>query len=346
MSEIDWSRVRRFAPEDEPGANLDRVRTIVVTGASRGIGEAVVAKVARPGVRLALVARGAEDLERVAARAREHGAEAHVLAVDLRDLDAGADAAHRILELVGVPDVVVSNAGHSIRRSVQATFGRAHDVARTASINYVGAVAFLLPLIEGMTARRRGQIIVNTSGSARTPLPGWSAYTASKAAMDAWCRAVRPELERQGVAVSVVELPAVRTQMNAPSYGSWLPFLWSPAKAADRIVELMATRAPLSSPFAVRLFAAATALAPVTTARFTGWVTAPPLPRGLARRRGRPETRSGARSGTRALRGEDRPELPADATADASPFPGDTSAGADRPAGPDRSSGSDEPTVP
>ncbi|HZF95969.1 MAG TPA: SDR family NAD(P)-dependent oxidoreductase [Allosphingosinicella sp.] len=192
-----------------------RGKTVLVTGASFGIGEGVARIVAAAGAKVVLVARTAEKLEEVAADIRAEGGEAVVLAADLTDAAAVEALAPRIAALA--PDIVVSNAGKSIRRPLFESLDRFHDVTRTIGVNYLGPVQLLLAAIPGL-ALRKGQIVnVSAANVLLLPAPYWAAYQASKTAMDQWLRAAAPELEARGVAVTSIYLPLVRTRMIAPT---------------------------------------------------------------------------------------------------------------------------------
>ena len=185
-------------------------RLVVITGASRGIGAECARRFARAGARVVLIARSAQALGAVADSIRSAGGEAHVLMLDLRDVQAVSDAARRILADFGAPAVVISNAGHSIHRTLSEYADRGHDVTRTIGVNYLGPEALLRGLLPAM---RGGSVVSVSSVSAVVPAPGGSVYGASKAAMDAWLMAIAPEVA-PAVSVSIVRLPLVRTAMS------------------------------------------------------------------------------------------------------------------------------------
>ncbi len=250
--------------------DVDRARLVVVTGASSGIGEAAARALARDGARVVLVARREAELDRVATGIRAAGGRADVVAVDLRDHEAAAAAARRVLAEVGVPDVVVANAGHSIARGVLDLVDRFDSLERTVDVNYLGAVAFLLPFLPAMVERGTGHVVGVTTVNARIPVPGWSPYVASKAALDAWLRSVGPELRRHGIATSIVEFPLVATPMSAPTYGRSPRFAMTPETAAEWVVRAVRTRRATVAPWWARPAEVATALAPTLSARVVG----------------------------------------------------------------------------
>lgn len=229
-----------------------RGRVVVVTGASRGIGAETARRLALVGARIVLLARDADALEAVARAIRRRGGEAHVIPSDLRDPDAAAAAAERILSEAGTPEVVISNAGHSIRRRLRDYADRPHDVTRTIGVNYVGPVALLQVLLPAMTAAGRGHVISIGSTSIDIPAPGWSVYGASKTAFDAWLRAIAPEVAHDGVAVTSIHLPLVRTAMSAPTYGATAPAMRT-VDAAKVIARAIVSRPRLISPWWSRL---------------------------------------------------------------------------------------------
>ncbi|MFC7405108.1 SDR family NAD(P)-dependent oxidoreductase [Georgenia alba] len=237
-------------------------RLVVVTGASRGIGERLAIRLGSVGARVALLARDAEALEVVAARISARGGLATTFPVDLRDVAAARAAAEAILAAHGTPDVVVSNAGHSIRRRLPEYVDRFHDVRRLMGVNALGPIALALPLLREMTAAGSGHLVSVASAGVDVPSPGFSAYSASKAAFEAWLRAVAPELAAHGVAVTSVHLPLVHTAMSAPTRA----YAHAPGMTADEAASLLCRaiteRPRLISPWWARLGGVLSAAAP------------------------------------------------------------------------------------
>lgn len=165
---------------------------ILVTGATGGVGSEVCLALAARGEHLALTARDEERLAVLADRVRAAGGTASVHPCDLRDQSAVAELAANVLAHHGAPEAVLSLAGHSIHRDLETTFGRPHDLVRLTGTNLLGPASLLLALLEPMCAAGHGRIVAVTSASARIPTPGWAAYGASKAGLDAWLRALRP----------------------------------------------------------------------------------------------------------------------------------------------------------
>lgn len=215
-------------------------RTVMVTGASFGIGEQVARLAGAAGARVIMVARTLEKLEAVAAAIVEGGGTALVVSCDLNNSDAVAQLADGLPALA--PDIFVSNAGKSIRRPILQSLDRFHDVTRTANINFLAPCRLSLAAIPGLI-ERGGQIVnVSALNVLLQPAPGWSAYQASKTAYDQWLRSAAPELRARGMAVTSVYLPLVRTRMIAPtrSYDD-VPAM-RPEVAANHIVAAMLTR--------------------------------------------------------------------------------------------------------
>ncbi|WP_083982229.1 SDR family NAD(P)-dependent oxidoreductase [Actinomadura hibisca] len=194
-----------------------RGRTVLVTGASHGLGAAVAESLGRAGARVLLVARSADRLEEVAGRIREAGGQAHAHPADLCDPAAVEKLAAELLAAHGRIDVLVSNAGKSLRRSVALQTDRFHDFTRTIGVNYLGPVRLVLALLPSM--REHGGHIVNVStiGVRIFPGPRWGAYQASKGAFDVWLRSVAPEIRRDGVRVTTLYMALIYTRMSAPT---------------------------------------------------------------------------------------------------------------------------------
>lgn len=243
-------------------------RTVVVTGASRGVGRAVALRCAGAGAHVVLIARGGPDLEQVATQVRAAGSAATTMTVDLRDTDAATAAGERIVAAHGAPALVVSNAGHSIHRDLTGYTDRFHDVQRLAGVNLLGPIALALPLLAAMRAVGAGQLISVGTVGVGLPGPGWSVYTATKAGFDAWLRSVGPEIVGDGVAVSAIHLPLVATAMSAPTYaGSRMPAM-SADDAASWVCRAAVRRGRLVSPWWARLGAVLTAAAPAASSRW------------------------------------------------------------------------------
>ena len=207
-----------------PRVRLDEARlrsrlsgkTVLITGATFGIGEQVARLAGAAGASLILVARTADKLEAVASDVRAAGGQAIALTADLTRADEVEQLAARIVEL-GPIDIFVSNAGKSIRRSLFESLDRFHDITRTIGVNFLGPSRLALAVIPGLR-ERGGQIINISAANALLPSPPkWAAYQASKCAFDQWLRCAAPELRAVGVAATCIYLPLVRTRMIAPT---------------------------------------------------------------------------------------------------------------------------------
>jgi NAD(P)-dependent dehydrogenase (short-subunit alcohol dehydrogenase family) len=192
-------------------------KTVLVTGASFGIGESLVLELAQSGARLLLVARTEDKLREVKRKVEAAGGRADAFPCDLSDSTAVQSLLEQLLRLPDGIDLVVSNAGKSIRRSVFDSLDRLHDFTRTMNLNYVGPVQLLLGLIPTLAARRGHIINISTGNAVVIPPPRWAAYGASKAAFDHWFRSVGPELNARGIATTSIYLPLVRTRMSEPT---------------------------------------------------------------------------------------------------------------------------------
>jgi short-subunit dehydrogenase len=240
-----------------PPVRLDRVRlagalngkTILITGASSGIGKSLALMLADLPVSLVLVARRADKLREVQAEVARRGVEASIYPADLRNTVELEGLIAYLHSLPGGLDVLVSNAGLSIRRSVFQSLDRFHDVTRTTAINYLAPVQLILAMIP-LLAKSQGQILnVSTVNALLTPVPYWAAYQGSKSALDHWLRAAAPELRAHGIAVASVYLPLVRTPMIEPTPGYRdLPAM-SAEQAAQVIARLFYTRRRVYKPW-------------------------------------------------------------------------------------------------
>ena len=214
-------------------------KKILITGASSGIGLETALKVGEAGGEVLLVSRTREKLEEVARQVEEAGGVAHVHPADLSDLDDIDRLAAEVLEEHGGIDVLINNAGRSIRRSVARSYDRFHDYERTMQLNYFGALKLILAFLPGMRERRTGHIINVSSIGVQTNTPRFSAYVASKAALDAFSRCVAPECVNDNVKFTTVYMPLVRTPMIAPTdiYKAF-PTL-TPEEAAKMLTDAM-----------------------------------------------------------------------------------------------------------
>ena len=236
---------RHLDPELDPSARLaERVagRVVLITGASSGIGRAAALRVAAAGARTVLVARSVDALEALRAEIAEAGGEAHVEPCDLSDFGAIDGLVARVSRRFGAVDVLVNNAGRSIRRSTALSYERFHDFERTIALNYLGAVKLTMGLLPEMRRRRRGHVINVSSIGVQANPPRFSAYVASKAALDAWTRVVASETTGDDVSFTTIHMPLVRTPMIAPTriYDAF-PII-SPEAAAELVCDAIRRR--------------------------------------------------------------------------------------------------------
>ena len=217
-------------------------KIILITGASSGIGKTSALRLAGAGAHVLLVARSADKLEETAAEIAELGGMATIYQADASDLEDCDRLIAKVLENHGFVDVLINNAGRSIRRSLELSYDRFHDFERTMQINYFGAVRLTMGLLPSMSANKKGHVINMSSISALTPSPRFSAYVASKSALDAWTRSAAVEYSDRNVRFTTINMPLVRTPMIAATsiYDS-MPVL-SPDEAADMVVEAVIKR--------------------------------------------------------------------------------------------------------
>ncbi|MFZ9668325.1 MAG: SDR family oxidoreductase [Solirubrobacterales bacterium] len=214
-------------------------KVVMITGASSGIGHETALKVGEAGGIVLLVARSADKLEELKVEIEELGGEAHVHPCDLSDVEDVERMANEVLAQHGHVDVLVNNAGRSIRRSVELSYDRFHDFQRTMQLNYFGALKLILTLLPRMRERKSGHIINISSIGVQTNAPRFSAYVASKAALDAFSRTISSEVVDDGVDITAVYMPLVRTPMIAPTkmYDAF-PTI-GPEEAAEMITDAM-----------------------------------------------------------------------------------------------------------
>jgi NAD(P)-dependent dehydrogenase (short-subunit alcohol dehydrogenase family) len=236
---------RHLDPELPTPQNLRRVvsdKVVLITGASSGIGRAVATHLAQSGATIIGVARTPEKLEEMRAGVVELGGRAFVYPTDLSDPAACRDVVQRVIAEHKRVDVLINNAGRSIRRSVLSSLDRFHDFERTMQLNYFGAVAMILAVVPGMLERHHGHIINITSIGGQTYPPRFAAYVASKNALDAFSRCFAPEVSGEGIDITTVHMPLVRTPMIAPT-GIYRSFpTISPDEAADMVLEAILKR--------------------------------------------------------------------------------------------------------
>ena len=217
-------------------------KTILITGASYGIGEQLAYLLAPTGANLILVARTEDKLASVCNLILERGGKASYYPVDLTKEEELDRLIASLTSMHNGIDIVVSNAGKSIHRYLYASLDRYHDFTRTMNLNYLAPVKLLLALLPGLE-EKCGQIInVSAINVLLAPAPGWAAYQASKVAFDNWFRCIGPELVLNGMKATSIYLPLVKTRMIEPTKAyKYMPAM-HPAHVARIIAKTMYTR--------------------------------------------------------------------------------------------------------
>jgi NAD(P)-dependent dehydrogenase (short-subunit alcohol dehydrogenase family) len=212
-------------------------KTVLITGASSGIGKAAALKVAAAGGIPLLVARSADKLEETKQEIESRGGTAYMYPTDLSDMEAIDEMVRRVLSEHPAVNVLVNNAGRSIRRGIALSQDRFHDFERTMQLNYFGTIRMIMRLLPHMREGGGGHIVNISSIGVQTSPPRFSAYVASKAALDAWTKCVASEVVGDGVTFTTIHMPLVRTPMIAPTkmYDAF-PTI-TPDEAADLVCE-------------------------------------------------------------------------------------------------------------
>ena len=215
-------------------------KVVLVTGGSSGIGLAAAVKFAKAGAITVICARDearlVEAQQHILAEAGE-GAQVAVYSADIANEASCKAFVERLTAEHGGVDYLINNAGRSIRRAIEASYERFHDYERTMQLNYFGSLRITMGLLPGMVAKRRGHVVNISSISVLVNAPRFSAYVASKAALDAWTSCAASEFADQGITFTTVNMPLVRTPMTAPTkiYDN-MPLL-STDEASDLIVQ-------------------------------------------------------------------------------------------------------------
>ena len=215
-------------------------KVVLITGGSSGIGLAAAMKFAKAGAITVICARDevklAEAKKEILAEA---GKDAVVVtySVDIANEEGCKAFVEQLTADHGGVDYLINNAGRSIRRAIEASYDRFHDYERTMQLNYFGSLRVTMGLLPGMVAKRKGHVVNISSISVLVNAPRFSAYVASKAALDAWTSCAASEFADQGITFTTVNMPLVRTPMTAPTkiYDN-MPLLM-PEEAADMIVQ-------------------------------------------------------------------------------------------------------------
>ena len=232
-----WRRLRARRHPGTPSPLSGKV--VLVTGASSGIGEATARRLAPLGATVLLVARREAELQRLC---DELGAPAAAYVCDLTDGDAVDDLVARVLAEHGVVDYLVNNAGRSIRRSLELSYDRFHDVERTMAVNFFGPVRLTLGLLPAMRAQRFGHVVNVLSWGVQMKAPKFSAYLASKSALDTWSRIAGRETYDDNVTFTNMRFALVRTDMVVPTGNVEDRKAMTADEAAARVVRALEDR--------------------------------------------------------------------------------------------------------
>ncbi|MBY4594930.1 SDR family oxidoreductase [bacterium BD-1] len=217
-------------------------KVVLITGGSSGIGKASALKVAEAGAKVIIVARGEEELFKTRDEIIAAGGKCWAYTCDLTDMASCDQLVATVLAEHKAVDILVNNAGRSIRRSIELSYDRFHDFERTMQLNYFGCLRLIMGFLPAMTHRRRGHVINISSIGVLASSPRFSAYVASKAALDAFSRCAQAEFSGKNIAFTTINMPLVKTPMIAPTkmYDS-VPTL-TPEEAADLVVKAIIER--------------------------------------------------------------------------------------------------------
>jgi len=228
-------------------------KVVVITGASSGIGEATSTAVADRGATVLLVARRGAELDRVRAAIEARGGRATAYVCDLTDFDAVDALVKRVLADHRGVDYLVNNAGRSIRRSLALTQDRFHDFERTMAVNYFGPVRLTMGLLPSMRAQGFGHVVNIGTWGVQMKAPKFSAYIASKTALDTWSRIAGRETYADGVTFTNIRFGLVQTPMVVPTAAYENRKALTPEQAATRVVRALEDRPVTVDNVAARL---------------------------------------------------------------------------------------------
>jgi NAD(P)-dependent dehydrogenase (short-subunit alcohol dehydrogenase family) len=228
----------------DPDLHIDRSlrgtaagKVVLITGGSSGIGLASAHKFAEAGAITLICGRDQDKLDEACKEAKDKGYHFIAYSVDIADMSDCDRFVKLVIEKHGGVDFLINNAGRSIRRAIEGSYDRFHDYERTMQLNYFGCLRVTMGLLPGMVAKRKGHVVNISSIGVLTNAPRFSAYVASKAALDAWTRCASSEFADQGISFTTINMPLVRTPMIAPTkiYQN-VPTL-APEEAADLIAQ-------------------------------------------------------------------------------------------------------------
>ncbi len=217
-------------------------RRVLVTGASSGIGEATARACAARGATVLLVARRADALDRVRSEIEATGGTASSYPCDLTDAARTERLVAQVIEEHGGVDLLVNNAGRSIRRSIALSYDRMHDFERTMAINYFAPVRLMLGLLPGMVERGDAHVVNILTWGVQVKAPKFAAYIASKSALDVWSRIAGRELYGDGVTFTNIRMSLVRTAMIGPTDAYRRAPALTSEQAAAKVVRALEDR--------------------------------------------------------------------------------------------------------
>lgn len=228
----------------DPDLHIDRSlkgtvagKVVLVTGGSSGIGLAAAHKFAEAGAVTIICGRDQDKLDEACKEARDKGYQFVAYPADIADMADADRFVQLLIQNHGGVDFLINNAGRSIRRAIEGSYDRFHDFERTMQLNYFGCLRVTMGFLPGMVAKRKGHVVNISSIGVLTNAPRFSAYVASKSALDAWTRCASSEFADQGITFTTINMPLVRTPMIAPTkiYQN-VPTL-APEEAADMIAQ-------------------------------------------------------------------------------------------------------------
>jgi len=212
-------------------------KSVMITGATSGIGLATALRLAKTEAKLILVARKEEGLIETKQLVEDLGGQAHIYVADLSSTEDCDQLINAVNSDHGAVDILLNNAGRSIRRSVEHSVDRFHDYERCMALNYFGCLKLIMGFLPGMTKKRFGHIINISSIGVLTNAPRFSAYVASKSALEAFTRCAAAEYSDTGVRFTTINMPLVKTPMIAPTkIYDYFPTL-NPDQAVDLIAK-------------------------------------------------------------------------------------------------------------
>jgi short-subunit dehydrogenase len=237
-------------------------KVVLVTGASSGIGRAASVRLAAAGATMLLVARSEDLLAELVREIEGTGGTAYAYPCDLTDLEQVDALVTKVLDQHDHVDVLVNNAGMSIRRKVRHSVDRFHDFERPMQLNYFAAIRLTMGLLPSMVERESGHVVNISSWSALLRPARFSGYAASKAALEAWSDSVQGEVLDDGIVFTNVHMPLVRTPMIAPTkLYRRMPAL-TVDQAAQVVCDAVVSRSRRVTPLAAAMVGWAEAISP------------------------------------------------------------------------------------